>query len=57
MSDMQKTDIRYCNTVIQMLEAELAAALAQRDGAREWVRATLGSAHLTEMDKFIKEGK
>ena len=31
MSDMQKTDIARCNTVIQMLEAELAAAQTQRD--------------------------
>tara|TARA_R110000868_G_scaffold70718_1_gene207567 strand:- start:591 stop:818 length:228 start_codon:yes stop_codon:yes gene_type:complete len=43
--------------LIEEAANELAAALSQRDGAREWVRATLGSAHLTEMDKFIKEGK
>ena len=37
------------------LEKELAAALSQREAAREWVRATLGSAHLKEMDDYIKE--
>lgn len=64
MSDTPRTD-EFCKTaggsytydlsgLARHLERELAAAIAQRDSAREWVRATLGSAHLKEMDYFIK---
>jgi predicted TIM-barrel fold metal-dependent hydrolase len=57
-------------SLCESLERKLAAAILQRDdeyanigvvdarqrdAAREWVRATLGSAHLKEMDDYIKE--
>lgn len=37
------------------LERELATAIEQRDKAMEWVRGTLGTAHLKEMADYIKE--
>jgi hypothetical protein len=41
----------------RLLERELAAALEQRDKTREWVRGTLGTAHLKEMHEFIAENR
>ena len=38
-------------------QSELSAAIAQRNKAREWVRGTLGTAHLKEMDEYIAEDK
>lgn len=45
------------DATVETLRNQLAAAIKQRDKAREWIRGTLGTAHLKEMDKYIAEDK